>query len=319
MLHFRYFSHLFLVRSVLTSIQISAVEKEVIDPLKEALRLYDSPGSAFTTLKRRRPDYEKYTILKASNKKIDPKLIERAKEYNALSETLDLEFPKLKSLTSKLGNECLARFITIQRKWWNIWTQKLRAFLTSELLEIPKDMIYIIEEFTSDYKVALRLIEELSIVNGSLLEDGSLKPLSPASSTRRPETLSSRRPSPSTIPHKSWESEKEMKGWSSWPESDFGPHLKGPPFPGKFHNELPLPNQEGGPENLQPSRESIERGQFESGGYNVLYLAASLFEFNISATKLEAGYPYLTYQAGEVSTCLFSIYPAVAYLLRLGL
>ncbi|KAI6711652.1 rhoGEF domain-containing protein [Diplocarpon mali] len=35
-------------------------------------------------------------------------------------------------------------------------------------------------------------------------------------------------------------------------------------------------------------------------GYNVLYLAASLFEFHLSATKSEAGYPYLTYQAGEI-------------------
>ncbi|EFX01702.1 Rho guanyl nucleotide exchange [Grosmannia clavigera kw1407] len=36
-----------------------------------------------------------------------------------------------------------------------------------------------------------------------------------------------------------------------------------------------------------------------SGRYHVLWLAASLFEFNIE-TKHEAGYPYLTYQAGEV-------------------
>jgi len=32
----------------------------------------------------------------------------------------------------------------------------------------------------------------------------------------------------------------------------------------------------------------------------VLWLAASLFEFNIETTKHEAGYPYLTYQAGEI-------------------
>jgi hypothetical protein len=38
----------------------------------------------------------------------------------------------------------------------------------------------------------------------------------------------------------------------------------------------------------------------------VLYLAASLFEFNITATKSEAGYPYLTYGAGEVS-CIYTI------------
>jgi len=35
-------------------------------------------------------------------------------------------------------------------------------------------------------------------------------------------------------------------------------------------------------------------------GYVVLHLAASLFEFWLESTKLEAGYPCLTYAAGEV-------------------
>ena len=47
------------------------------------------------------------------------------------------------------------------------------------------------------------------------------------------------------------------------------------------------------------------------GGYNVLWLAASLFEFNIE-TKHEAGYPYLTYQAGEVSLAPLPPLPPVS-------
>lgn len=35
--------------------------------------------------------------------------------------------------------------------------------------------------------------------------------------------------------------------------------------------------------------------------YNVLYLAVSLWESNISSTWIEAGYPYLKYCGGEVS------------------
>lgn len=73
-------------------------------------------------------------------------------------------------------------------------------------------------------------------------------------------------------------------------------------FSGLFHSALPLPEggaagtEEGGSQRAS----SRERG---AGGarYNVLWLAASLFEFNIETTKHEAGYPYLTYQAGEVS------------------
>lgn len=273
----------------MTSTQISVFEKKFIVPLEEALRLYDSALSAFTTLERLGPDYEKYSILRTSNKKFDAKLMERANEYTALSETLNLELPKLKSLTINLGNECRLRFVPIQTDWWKTWIQRLKDNFRSEQIEIPKDVISIIEEFTSNYKVVLRRMEELSIIKGSLLEDGSQRQLSPASSTRRPETLSIGQPSPST-PHKSWESEREMKRRSSLLKTDSGLQLSGRPFPGISDGILPFPNQEGTPGDLHPSRESIERaGQLDCGGYNVLYLAASLFAWNISATESEAG------------------------------
>ncbi|KAL7789446.1 hypothetical protein V8C37DRAFT_215980 [Trichoderma ceciliae] len=69
-------------------------------------------------------------------------------------------------------------------------------------------------------------------------------------------------------------------------------------FSNLFHSALPLPD---GPEESQrSSRASSRERAHVSDGYNVLWLAASLFEFNISTTKHEAGYPYLTYQAGEI-------------------
>lgn len=39
----------------------------------------------------------------------------------------------------------------------------------------------------------------------------------------------------------------------------------------------------------------------------VIFLAASLFEFNIDRARQEAGYPYLTYVPGEVSMILLKI------------
>lgn len=70
-------------------------------------------------------------------------------------------------------------------------------------------------------------------------------------------------------------------------------------FSGLFNSALPLPDSTD--EMPRSSRASSrERGPTGRGGYNVLWLAASLFEFNIETTKHEAGYPYLTYQAGEV-------------------
>ncbi|PTB76054.1 hypothetical protein M440DRAFT_1391638 [Trichoderma longibrachiatum ATCC 18648] len=69
-------------------------------------------------------------------------------------------------------------------------------------------------------------------------------------------------------------------------------------FSNLFHSALPLPD---GPEESQrSSRASSRERAHASDGYNILWLAASLFEFNISTTKHEAGYPYLTYQAGEI-------------------
>ncbi|KAF4335717.1 Rho guanine nucleotide exchange factor gef1 [Fusarium beomiforme] len=69
-------------------------------------------------------------------------------------------------------------------------------------------------------------------------------------------------------------------------------------FSGLFHSALPPAD---GPEDSARSSRasSRERGPTDDG-YNVLWLAASLFEFNIATTKHEAGYPYLVYQAGEI-------------------
>lgn len=66
---------------------------------------------------------------------------------------------------------------------------------------------------------------------------------------------------------------------------------------GLFQSALPL--AENTEERGRSSRASSSERHI-SKGYNVLWLAASLFEFNIETTKHEAGYPYLTYQAGEV-------------------
>ena len=50
-----------------------------------------------------------------------------------------------------------------------------------------------------------------------------------------------------------------------------------------------------------PPDESSTNGPAQKSGFNVLFLAASVYEFNIDRARKEAGYPYLTYVAGEVS------------------
>ncbi|KAI9171578.1 Rho guanine nucleotide exchange factor gef1 [Paramyrothecium foliicola] len=79
--------------------------------------------------------------------------------------------------------------------------------------------------------------------------------------------------------------------------STYAPH-ESRRFSGLFHSALPLPD---GPEESHRSSRASSRERWSTtDGYNVLWLAASLFEFNIATTKHEAGYPYLIYQAGEI-------------------
>ncbi|KAJ1331347.1 dynamin-binding protein [Microdochium nivale] len=74
-------------------------------------------------------------------------------------------------------------------------------------------------------------------------------------------------------------------------------------FSGLFQSALPPSERQDRATPSRPSRASSRASSRERepiNGYNVLWLAASLFEFNIETTKTEAGYPYLTYQAGEI-------------------
>ncbi|KAI0486255.1 hypothetical protein F4859DRAFT_362627 [Xylaria cf. heliscus] len=72
-------------------------------------------------------------------------------------------------------------------------------------------------------------------------------------------------------------------------------------FSGIFQSALPMSDaQESHLWRSRVSSRASSRERKPINGYNVLWLAASLFEFNIQTTKHEAGYPYLTYQAGEI-------------------
>jgi len=85
---------------------------------------------------KRRLDYERSVTLKSQGKKIDEKLAEQVKQYEALNETLKLELPKLSTLTVTIGKTCLAQLVHIQTEWYDIWQGKVRAVL--EKNQIPR-------------------------------------------------------------------------------------------------------------------------------------------------------------------------------------
>ncbi|RDA96079.1 hypothetical protein CP533_5865, partial [Ophiocordyceps camponoti-saundersi (nom. inval.)] len=114
-----------------------------------------------------------------------------------------------------------------------------------------------------------------------------------ATSTR-PST--SRSIDSSGVPRRSLESTNQAQRDSSTTcNSSQAAAVESRRYSNMFHSALPLPD---GPEDSRRSSRASSRERTDA--YRVLWLAASLFEFNISTTKHEAGYPYLTYQAGEI-------------------
>jgi len=63
-------------------------------------------------------------------------------------------------------------------------------------------------------------------------------------------------------------------------------------YSGFFSSAMPMSDS--------PPAES-PTGNSSAKDFNVIFLAASVYEFNIDRARKEAGYPYLTYVAGEVS------------------
>lgn len=66
-------------------------------------------------------------------------------------------------------------------------------------------------------------------------------------------------------------------------------------YSGVFTSALPMSDS---PRNQSPVENGLDRPPTQ---FNVIFLAASVYEFNIDRARREAGYPYLTYVAGEVS------------------
>lgn len=331
---------------------------------------------------KRRLDYEKYIQFKTSGKKVDKQLSELVEQYEALNETLKKELPKLSSLTAKVGNICLCKFVTIQTQWFAVWKEKVKVPL-ADASRIP-EAAEIVASFQADFKMMEEEAMSIGILNPTLKGRTSQSTADDASSTfsksrPRPSDLSLRGrglsinsdsipslPTPDvlkrysggqftlspTLPspgytyyrdyyggingHSRGESSPSTSevhvgsraaqatgrpstgrsidsGGPARPSIESNTHNRRDSgstynsqylpsesrrFSGVFHSALPLPDST--EETQRSSRASSRERSAVNNGYNILWLAASLFEFNIETTKHEAGYPYLTYQAGEV-------------------
>ncbi|KAK0392631.1 hypothetical protein NLU13_2126 [Sarocladium strictum] len=100
-----------------------------------------------------------------------------------------------------------------------------------------------------------------------------------------------------TLPRQSSDSANQGRRDSNTTYNSNYPPPEGSRYSGLFHSAMPMSDT---PEDSQRGSRASSGERPPVDGYNVLWLAASLFEFNIATTKHEAGYPYLVYQAGEI-------------------
>jgi hypothetical protein len=281
------------------------VRKQVIEPIEQIMIAYNPPGLAIKKHSKLHLDYEKYLLAMSSGKtKINTKLLNLVGQYESLNENLEMELPKLHTGSQKIGNICLVQFIAIQREWYSIWQDKVRTVLDES--QLATDASDIIETYNRDSKYATARVQELGIIGGTILDDTTKGKALSQSTIKYSDALNKSKSQVSNISNRDRGLFTTNNKSPSLPTLDFAQRLSGqftfaPSTLGisTDNNNKPLPDS---PEESPHSSRASSNGHSVLRGYNVLYLATSLYEFTPRSLggNLQAGYPYLLYQAGEV-------------------
>lgn len=121
--------------------------------------------------------------------------------------------------------------------------------------------------------------------------EGSLGNRPRSGSTYHAPSTSSGGPNGRSVESMSSQTNQDVHQRSSSPSSRFS---------GLFSSAMPMSDSPPEPLPATPPGNNNE--------YKVLFLAASVYEFNIDRARKEAGYPYLTYVAGEVCLRVFLVF-----------
>ncbi|EED18806.1 Rho guanyl nucleotide exchange factor, putative [Talaromyces stipitatus ATCC 10500] len=360
---------------------VATVRKGVIDPMLTLLKLYEGPQKVMTKRNKRLLDYARYKSVIDRGDKPDKRTIEQGEQFSVLNDALKDELPRLFSLTAKLMEACLKKFVSIQEQWYQILQQKLGPILD----RFPGDISGIVSDWSADFSFVDAQIISLALCNGTLLsEAGNLvnfnAPLPDGpTSPRRPSTVTSNRTASGTFessPKVSYDlgqsygmdgqtdhsngshsyigapsrtrassslsnvtragvSAESVNGTGSMAQAlssgrpstgstgrqtesfHTAPRLSldmpfmrdsllqetrtadstaSPArFSGFFSSAMPMSDSP-----MQESAAAAAPSTNPNPNPKVLFLAASLYEFNIDKSRREAGYPYLTYTEGEV-------------------
>ena len=161
-------------------IQVSAVRRNVIDPMTTLLKLHDGPQKLMQKRNKRLMDFARFKAIKDRGEKPDKKTVEQGEQFQAINETLKDELPKLFAMTGKLVEACLNNFVQLQLQWQIVWRRKLSQALDDN--KIPTKAQEIVDAFTGDFAFVEAQVLSLGVCNGSMLNDvaNQINFLSPA-------------------------------------------------------------------------------------------------------------------------------------------
>ncbi|KAF2166562.1 hypothetical protein M409DRAFT_66581 [Zasmidium cellare ATCC 36951] len=173
----------------------AAVQKRVLAPMIQCIKLHEGPQSAINKRKKRILDYAKFKSDEKRGIKSDKKTVEAAEVYMALNEQLKLDLPKLYNMTAQLVRNCLHVFLDIQLTWHSTWERKLKPLL--EAADIPSSIQQIEPAFKPDFIEVEKELHQLSICNGTLKIEAAnfLSPQPTSMDTPEPASAGKRRPS----------------------------------------------------------------------------------------------------------------------------
>lgn len=281
-------------------------------------------------IKRRKKQVtlEKAIQMRAQGKKLDAKTTEALDSFATLSATLKHDLPKLSTLTHKLAILCHAQLVHIQTQWFDAWRIKITNILKAN--QIPYDWANLLQHLQMDQPPYIREVETLGLLNQqqawSQTESSSIKgrPSIVSSRSRNTSLHSEKSPAAHILDqHRGIGHQGSYFGFDG--TDDYPPLPPNPPVPPA--EKLAMYERARRPESSRQStdreemirvnvhnsmqngflhtpyasnRSSISEGYGQASGFTILYLAASLFEFDVETVNTESGYPYLNYPAGEV-------------------
>lgn len=214
-----------------------------------------------------RGDFERCKDLIRNGETPPHHLTKSYEEFESIESNLREELPVMHRLVTEVMTLVTKRLAWEQARWFHAWMSNFKQVTARthipEWAEIEAEFQH---EFESNH--AEKQIKELGIIASARARSNSF-PSETVPTASQPESPADHYGRPYSMPY-------EAKAGSS--ESSNASQQLVPSAVSKKEDEI-------GPSH--PKR-------------NILWTAASLFEFNIEITKIEAGYPYLVYVAGEV-------------------